>query len=98
MGHLLLPVDLADLVEGVDLRTEASVDTEYFVVNYRSQSKVVEDSRAVAPHVHRSVLAQALVVKAIDLSDLPAFVVASNQGDSLWVADLKGQQKEEGFD
>lgn len=38
----------------------------------------------VPPDVRISVLAKALIVKAVNLSDLAAFVVASNQRDTIW--------------
>mmetsp|Transcript_7380 Transcript_7380/g.14678 ORF Transcript_7380/g.14678 Transcript_7380/m.14678 type:complete len:240 (-) Transcript_7380:294-1013(-) len=49
------------------------------------------------PHVDTTVLAQAFVVKAINLSDLPTFVVATDERDPVRIADLEGQEEEEGL-
>jgi len=68
---------------------------ENFVVDDSCQRQIVEYFSAVSPDIDWTVLAKALVVKAIDLSNLSALVVASDQRDAFWVADLQGQQKQE---
>lgn len=60
---------------------------------HRSQVEVVEDLHAVLPRVHVAILADALLVEAIDLSDLPGLVVASQQGDALRVPGFVAQQE-----
>lgn len=62
----------------------------HLAVNDGRQAEVVKDLGAVAPHGHRAIFAQALVVEAVDLGDLAALVVASDQGDSVRIADLQG--------
>ena len=62
------------------------MDAEYFVVDNGCEGEEVEDVGAVAPDVSGAVLAEALVVKSVDLGDLSALVVAPDQGDSLGVA------------
>ena len=52
--------------------------------------EVVKHIGAVAPHVDRAVLAQALVIKAVHLGDLAGLVVAADQGDAVGVAHLAG--------
>ncbi len=47
------------------------MDTEYLVINDGSKRKEVEDLRAILPDVEAAVLPQALVIKAVDLCDLP---------------------------
>jgi hypothetical protein len=73
------------------------VNAEDSLVDERSQRKAVENFCAMAPHVDRSILAQALVVKAVHLSDLPTLVVASNQSDLVRVAHLECQQEQKGL-
>ena len=46
------------------------------------------------PDVRRAVLAEALVVKAVDLCNLAALVVSTNQGDAVGVADLRAGARE----
>lgn len=64
------------------------MDTEYLIVDQSCQSQVVKDLSAIAPHIDRAVLAQALIVEAIDLGDLSRLMISSNQGNSLRVSDL----------
>ena len=98
VGHLLLSVYGLDLVEGVDVRREASVNAKYLLVDQSSQGQEIEYFSAVAPHVDRAVLAQTLIVKAVDLRDLPALVVASDQRDVLGVPHFESQQQQERLD
>lgn len=92
--HLLLPVDAANLVEVLDGRRQPAVHAEYFAVDDRRKAEVVEDLRAVPPHGRRSVLAQALIVKAVDLCDLARLMVAPDQRDSVRIAHLQRQQQQ----
>mmetsp|Transcript_111600 Transcript_111600/g.326405 ORF Transcript_111600/g.326405 Transcript_111600/m.326405 type:complete len:216 (-) Transcript_111600:149-796(-) len=92
---LLLAVDAADVVQRVDGRGEAAVDAEDALVDEGRQAEVVEDLGAVAPDVDAAVLTQALVVEAVDLRDLPALVVASDERDPVCIPHLECQQQEE---
>lgn len=51
--------------------------------------EIVKYVRAVSPHVDRSILAQALVIETIHLSDLPALVIPSDERDPVGIPDLK---------
>jgi hypothetical protein len=51
------------------------------VINDCSQRHVVEYISTIAPNIQRSILPQTLIVEAVDLSDLSAFVVSSDEGD-----------------
>ena len=96
--HFLLAVKRANLIEGINRGREATMNTEDFVVDNGGQSKVVEDVSAVPPHVNRAKLTQALVIKAVDLSDLARLVVASDESDSLRITYFQGNKKQEGLD
>lgn len=61
----------------------------YLAIDDGRQAEVVKDLSAVAPHGHRAIFAQALVIKAVDLGDLTALVVAPDQGDSVRIANLQ---------
>lgn len=50
------------------------------------------------PDVRIPVLAKALVVESVDLSDLAGFVVSSEDGNALRVADFEGNKEGDGFD
>ena len=85
---------MADLVQRVDGGGETTVHAEHLVVDDGRQTQIVEDLRAIPPHIDRSVLAQALVVKAIHLRNLAGLVVASDQGYSIGVSHFKSQQQQ----
>jgi hypothetical protein len=63
-----------------------------------AQGEVVEDLAAVAPDVCAAVLAQALIVEAINGGDLPRLVVAADQCYAVWVANFKAEEEQEGFE
>lgn len=68
---------------------------ENLVINDGSQWQEIKDLSAVPPHVNRAVLPQALIVETVDLGDLSALMISSNQGNSVSVPDFQGQQEQE---
>ena len=86
------------LIDALQVRTESTVDTKDTAVDDSAEGKVVEDLAAPAPDVGGAVLALALVVEAVDLCDLAGLVVAADEGHALGVADLEGEEEEEGLD
>ena len=85
----MLAVDRANLIQRRDRRGQAAVDAENFVVDDCSEGQVVEHFCAVAPNVDTAVLAQALVIKSVDLCNLTTFVVSSNQCNSILIPYFK---------
>lgn len=67
--------------------------TEDLVVDQGGKGEVVEEIGEVLPDICVAVLAQALVVEAIDLGDLTGLVVTAKDGDALWVANLQGDEQ-----
>jgi len=96
--HLDLAVQHADLVQRVDGGRQAAVHAEDAVLDERGEREVVKDVDAVAPHVDGAVLAQALVVEAVDLRDLARLVVAADERDAVGVAHLEREQQQERLD
>ena len=74
------------------------MDAEDLVVDYGRQGEVVEDVGAIPPDIEGAVLPQALVIEAIELGDLPALVVPSDEGDEVGVSHFVGQEEQEGLD
>lgn len=53
------------------------MDAEDLIIDDGSQWEEIKHLRAVLPNIQASILPKALVVEAINLRDLPRFVVAS---------------------
>jgi hypothetical protein len=67
MRDLLVPLDEPDVIEGSDLRREASVDAQHLTVYEGGHRQHVEDAAAVAPGVGVAVLVLAFVVEPVHL-------------------------------
>ena len=89
VGDLLHPIELPHVVEGVDGRAEAAVEAEYVIIDEGRQGEVVKEVGEELPNVGAAVLANALVVEAVDLRDLPGFVVAAKDEDSVGISHLE---------
>lgn len=93
MGNLLNSVKSSDVIESIDARRETSVEAEDLVVDEGGKGKVVKQVGEVLPDVGISVLAETLVVEAVDLGDLTRLVVAAKDGDALGISDLQGDKQ-----
>ena len=87
--NLLVSLDQAYLVEGLDLGREAAVHAQDRVVNESRNGHIVEQVAANTPRVRIAVLGHALIVKSVDLSDLTRFVVASQEHNAIRVFGLE---------
>jgi hypothetical protein len=65
----------------------------HLVVDQRRQGKIVEQVGEKLPHVGVSVLSQTLVVEAVNLGDLPRFVVAPENGHTVTVAEFERDEQ-----
>ena len=97
MGDFLYSVQLLNLVKSVDAGREASVETEDLIHHDSRQRKVVEELCQQSPHIRVPVLSQAFIVEAVNLSDLPALVISSQDRDSVRVSDLQSNEKSHGL-
>mmetsp|Transcript_3559 Transcript_3559/g.6806 ORF Transcript_3559/g.6806 Transcript_3559/m.6806 type:complete len:278 (+) Transcript_3559:505-1338(+) len=96
--RLLQPVEVLDLVDGVERGREAAVHAEHRVVDDGGEAEAVEDVDAKLPHVGVAVLLEALVVKAVDLRDLAALVVAADERHALRVPHFEREQQQKRLD
>ena len=69
------------------------MEAEDLPIDEGRQGQVVKEVGKVLPDVGVAVLAEALVVEAVDLGDLAGFVVAAEDGDALTEANLQETQK-----
>ena len=67
--------------------------TEEGVFYNCSQWKVIKEFSQSFPDVAVSILPGALIIKSVNLSDLPGFVVTSENNNSIFISDFKGNQK-----
>lgn len=70
MGNFYFSVNCSDLINGLNLRTQSSVNTECLSINHGSNGKVVKNIGAVFPGVGVSIFSINLIVEAIDCGDL----------------------------
>ena len=84
--------------------TTSSLSSEFKEIQHNASHLAIDDSRegqvveylgAVSPHGDRAVLAEALVVEAVDLGDLPGLVVSPNQGYPVWITHLRRERDAE---
>lgn len=97
MRDLLLALDLPHLIQRDNIRRQPPVNTQYLPVDDRRYIQVVENLSTVLPRVRIPVLLLTLLVKPVDLRDLPAFVVSPQQRDVGRVPRLEKHQKCERF-
>ena len=93
MWYLDDTIDVSDHIKGVQAGRESAMKTENLILYHCCEGKVVEQVSEVLPHICIAVLAQALVVEAVDLGDLSALVVASQNRDSFLKAHLEADEK-----
>lgn len=86
MRNLLGSGDNPDLIDGPDLGAETAMDTKNSAVHNRGEDKEIKDLAAGLPYRCVTVLRLALLVKAVDLSDLPRLVVSADKDDTVRVS------------
>jgi hypothetical protein len=98
MRNFLYSIQRTDVVQGINTGRKTTVEAEDLVFDEGGQRKEVEKVGEVFPDVCVAVLAQALVVEAVYLGNLAGFVVATEDGYALWVADFEGNEEGDGLD
>lgn len=90
-------VNKSDLVNGLDLWRESTMDAKDFAFNDSSDAKVIENFSAVFPWIGVSVLSNGLVIESIHGSDLSGLMVTSEESNVSWVLELEAKEKLECF-
>lgn len=93
MRHFLNPVQLTNVVQAIDARGQAAMQTEDLRLHQRSERKVVKEVSEDLPHIGIPVLAEALIIETVNLSDLSALMVTTENGDAIWVPDFQSNQE-----
>jgi hypothetical protein len=81
MRNLLSTSNNTYLVDGANLRTEATVNAENLAIDDRSKDEKVKDLAAGLPDRGVAVLLLTLLIETVDLCDLAGFVIPSNESD-----------------
>ena len=89
MWHILHSVEVAYLVDPVDIRRETSMETEELPIDGGCEWKVLEQICEHFPHIFVAVFLNALLVEAIELVNLSVLMVASKQSYPVLVLDLQ---------
>ena len=74
------------------------MEAEDLVVDESGEREVVKEVGEVLPDIGVAVLAEALVIEAVHLSNLARFVVAAENGDAGGVSDLECDEEGNGLD
>jgi len=80
-----------DLREGKRSKTISHIHQdiiEYLIGNNSSQRKIIKELSEILPDIGITIFSVTLIVKAVDLSDLSAFVVSSEKSDSVSISDF----------
>jgi len=80
--NLLESVQGADVVQSVDAGRQSSMETEDLTVHQGSQRKIVKQIGEIFPNIGIAILPQTLVIKSIDLGDLSALMITTEDGDA----------------
>ena len=88
MRHLLESFKCSDVVQGFNAGGQSSVKAEELILDDSSEREEVKELGETFPDIRVSVFSAALIVKAINLGNLPRLVVASQDGDSIFVPDF----------
>lgn len=98
MRNLLGTSNNTDLIYRSNFGTESAVYTQNFAVDNSCKNEKVKDVAAGLPHRSVAIFLLALLIKAVDLCDLPRFVVASDKNNSIGVSIPKLLAVERSFD
>lgn len=70
----------------------------YLVLDQGSKGEVVKEVGEGLPDISVAVLSEALVIESVDLSNLTRFMVSTQDGDTVLVAELEGDQEGDSLD
>ena len=61
------------------------MQTEELILNHSSEREVIEELSENLPNIGVSILPATFIIESINLSDLPAFMVSSEDCDSIFI-------------
>lgn len=90
-------IECSYVVKIVYARTKPSMKPHNLIFNKCGERQIVKKIGEIFPNVGVSILAQTLIVKAVNLRNLSGFMVSSKNEYSAWKSDFKAYQKRDGF-
>ena len=97
MGDFHSSLDESNLVDGLDVWGESTMDAENLAFNNSTNSKVIENLSAIFPWVGISVLSDGLIIESVDGGDLSSLVVASQKSNVGGVLKFETKEQLESF-
>ena len=91
MRNILDPVDIFNLVELLNFRREASVETEYFVLNDGREREIHKDFSEKLPDRFCAIFSKALIVEPIQSINFSIFMIAPENSDATPMFDFKNE-------
>eukprot|EP00755_Sulcionema_specki_P019155 Sspe_Gene.68716::Locus_40513_Transcript_1_1_Confidence_1.000_Length_1239::g.68716::m.68716 len=98
MRHFNHPVNRPNVVQRVEGGGEATVGAKDAFLDYGCEGHVVKGVCELLPHCRTVVLPHAFIIEPVHLSDLPAFVIPTQQRDSAGVPHLVQEEEGDGLD
>jgi hypothetical protein len=97
MRDILEAINVPELIEGLDLGRQSTVQAKDLIFDFRCNWQALEDISEHLPDEVGAVFPEALVIEAVELVDLAVLVVASEDSDAGAVLDLEEEDVEEGL-
>ena len=65
------------------------MNTEYFIIYYCCKWQEIKYLCTIPPNIYGTIFPETLIIKPIDLGDLPTFVIASDEGNPVLIPDFQ---------
>lgn len=95
MRNLHSPFNESNLVHGLDIWWEASMNAKDVPFNHSSDSQVIKDFCAIFPGIGIPIFPNCLIIVSINSTDLSALMVPSQQSNESRILQLQTKQKSE---
>ena len=92
MRDLLDPLDLCNVIDVLKRGRQTRMHTENFAIDSSRQRQIIKQVGELLPDDKAAILFLAFNLKAVDLSDLARFMIASQQVEPVRVAQFKQYQ------
>ncbi len=98
MRNFLESFEGSDVIKSLNAGWKSTMEAEKLIFDNGREGQVIEEFSEAFPDIWITIFAAAFIIEAVYLRDLPWFMVSSEDGDSIFVSDLEGDQEGDGFD